>query len=99
LIFAFWKFLCLWSFLWSKAFRGEFPAEENPENTGAARLSGIGAGRGSDTGAALPNHPRYQLRYTRKSVKLRPFRRLSGAAAAELPEYYITSSAASQLIS
>jgi hypothetical protein len=80
-------------------FAASFRRREKPENIGAARLSGIGAGRGPDTGAALPNHPRYQLRYTRKSVKLRPFRRLSGAAAAELPEYYITSSAASQLIS
>ena len=46
-------------------FAGSFRRREKPVNIGAARLSGIGAGRGPDTGAALPNHPRYQLRYTR----------------------------------
>jgi hypothetical protein len=38
---------------------------EKTANIGAARLSGIDAGRGPDTGAALPNQARYQLRYTR----------------------------------
>jgi len=46
-------------------FAASFRQREKPANRGAARLSGIGAGRGPDTGAALPNHPRYQLRYTR----------------------------------
>ena len=46
-------------------FEGSFRRREKTANIGAARLSGIAAGRGSDTGAALPNHPRCQLRYTR----------------------------------
>ena len=46
-------------------FAASFRQRRKPANIGAARLSGIGAGHGSDTGAALPNHPRYQLRYTR----------------------------------
>jgi hypothetical protein len=46
-------------------FAASFRRREKPVNIGAARLSGIAAGHGSDTGAALPNHPRYQLRYTR----------------------------------
>jgi hypothetical protein len=37
----------------------------NPESAGAARLSGVSVCPASDTGTALPNHPRYQLRYTR----------------------------------
>jgi len=50
-------------------FAASFRRRENPANIGATRLSGIAAGHGPDTGAALPNHPRYhpryQLRYTR----------------------------------
>jgi hypothetical protein len=46
-------------------FAASFRQRRKPANIGAARLSGIGAGRGSDTGAALPNQARYQLRYTR----------------------------------
>ena len=46
-------------------FLASFRQRKKPANVGAVRLSGIGAGRGPDTGAALPNHPRYQLRYTR----------------------------------
>jgi len=37
----------------------------NPASADAARLSGVPACPASDTGTALPNHPRYQLRYTR----------------------------------
>ena len=37
----------------------------NSASAGAARLFGIPACPVSDTGTALPNHPRYQLRYTR----------------------------------
>ena len=48
-------------------FAASFRQREKPANRGAARLSGIGAGRGPDTGAALPNQARYQLRYTRTS--------------------------------
>ena len=46
-------------------FAASFRQRRKPASRGAARLSGIDAGRGQDTGAALPNHPRYQLRYTR----------------------------------
>jgi hypothetical protein len=35
-------------------FAASFRRRETPANIGAARLSGIGAGRGPDTGAALP---------------------------------------------
>jgi hypothetical protein len=35
-------------------FAASFRRREKPANRGAARLSGIGAGHGSDTGAALP---------------------------------------------
>ena len=38
-------------------FAASFRQREKPANRGAARLSGIGAGRGSDTGAALPKKP------------------------------------------
>ena len=45
-------------------FTASFRQRRNPANVGAARLSGIGAGHGPDTGAALPKQARYQLRYT-----------------------------------
>ena len=38
---------------------------ENPANAGVARLSGVSHYSVPDTATALPNHPRYQLRYTR----------------------------------
>ena len=37
-------------------FAASFRQRRKPANIGAARLSGIGAGRGPDTGAALPKH-------------------------------------------
>ena len=37
----------------------------NPVNAGAARLSGVSPCPVPDTATALPNHVRYQLRYTR----------------------------------
>jgi len=46
-------------------FAASFRQRRKPVNRGAARLSGIDAGHGPDTGAALPNQARYQLRYTR----------------------------------
>ena len=42
-----------------------FRRRGNPANARVARASGGSALRAPDTGAALPNHPRYQLRYTR----------------------------------
>ncbi len=38
---------------------------KNLTNAGVARLCGVSVCPVSDTGTALPNHPRYQLRYTR----------------------------------
>ncbi len=38
---------------------------ENPANAGVARLCGVSSCPVPDTATALPNHPRYQLRYTR----------------------------------
>ena len=38
---------------------------ENPANAGVARLCGVSTYPVPDTATALPNHPRYQLRYTR----------------------------------
>ena len=38
---------------------------ENPANAGVTRLSGVSHYSVPDTATALPNHPRYQLRYTR----------------------------------
>ncbi len=38
---------------------------ENPANAGVARLCGVLPCPTPDTATALPNHPRYQLRYTR----------------------------------
>ena len=37
----------------------------NPANAGVARLCGVSPHPIPDTTTALPNHPRYQLRYTR----------------------------------
>ena len=38
---------------------------ESPVNTGVARLCGVSPCPVPDSATALPNHPRYQLRYTR----------------------------------
>ena len=38
---------------------------ESPANAGVARLCGVSFCHAPDTATALPNHPRYQLRYTR----------------------------------
>ena len=38
---------------------------ESPANAGVARLCGVSPHPIPDTTTALPNHPRYQLRYTR----------------------------------
>ena len=37
---------------------------ESPANAGVTRLSGVSHYSVPDTATALPNHPRYQLRYT-----------------------------------
>ena len=37
----------------------------SPANAGVARLCGVSPHPIPDTATALPNHPRYQLRYTR----------------------------------
>ncbi|MEA4920868.1 MAG: hypothetical protein VB078_08100 [Clostridiaceae bacterium] len=42
-----------------------FYGRSNPEIAHVPRASGVSVLLGSDTGTALPNHPRYQLRYTR----------------------------------
>ena len=42
--------------------------EENPANTGVARLCGVSPCHVPDTATALPNQARYQLRYTRIPV-------------------------------
>jgi len=42
-------------------FAASFRRREKPANRGAARLSGIGAGRGSDTVAALPKTNRVSI--------------------------------------
>ena len=38
---------------------------ESPANAGTSRLCGVSPCSVPDTATALPNHPRYQLRYTR----------------------------------
>ena len=38
---------------------------ESPANAGVTRLCGVSPHPIPDTATALPNHPRYQLRYTR----------------------------------
>ena len=48
-------------------FRSGPAVRSNPENACAARLSGLCVLLARIGGAALPNHPRYQLRYTRIS--------------------------------
>jgi len=42
-----------------------FNGRLNPANARVSRAFGVSDLPGSDTGTALPNHPRYQLRYTR----------------------------------
>jgi hypothetical protein len=42
-----------------------FNGRSNPAIDRVPRASGVSVSHGSDIGTALPNHPRYQLRYTR----------------------------------
>ena len=61
---------------------------ESPANAGAARLCGVSPHPIPDTTTALPNHPRYQLRYTRictfqrGSMRLQTLKRRTALSAA-----------------
>ena len=58
-----------------------FNGRSNPAIDRVPRASGVSVLLGSDTGTALPNHARYQLRYTRVAAVPFAFRRSSEAPA------------------
>ena len=58
-------------------FAASFRRREKPENARVVQAFSVSALRIMDSTAALPNHPRYQLRYTRILTYLFTFRRFS----------------------
>ena len=58
---------------------------ENPENAGAARLCGVSQCPVPDTATALPKQARYQLRYTRISLRFAIWRAAGGEKCSSRP--------------
>ena len=58
---------------------------ENPANAGVARLSGVSHYSVPDTATALPKQARYQLRYTRISLRFAAGRAAGGGKCSGQP--------------